>query len=292
MSKFLLSLLVLIVTVVAPGIVFAQPTQAEQPPLTIVFMEGLEPLCWEENGKPMGEQPEIAQYVLSKLNIKAKFLFLPWARAQKMVESGEADLMMTTPSKARFEFAVFGKEMTTPNYWNIFVKKSNSAVIEKARKFEKLEDLKPYSILDFIGNGWTGAYLKAADGYKIDLAPKMTQLVQKLAAGRGDLTINSSTSINWFLHKHNLIDQVEEIDLAIPGTRFHMTFQVSRKSPWVEKGLVRALDIELKKMKDSGEWLKILQKYKDPYASGRPFKSLLVTDEFYKDYASYPVYKP
>lgn len=292
MKRSLIKALLAGAVVLSGGLSGGLATAADPTPLTIVFMEGLEPLCWEENGKPMGEQPEIAQYVLAKLGIKAKFLFLPWARAQKMVEDGEADLMMTTPNKARFAFAVFGKEMTTPNYWNIFVKKDNTAIIEKARKFEKLEDLKPYSVLDFIGNGWTGAYMKASDGYKIDLAPKMAQLVQKLATGRGDLTINSSTSVNWFLHKQNLVDKVEEIDLAIPGTRFHMTFQVSRKSPWVDKGLVKALDIELKKMKDSGEWLKILQKYKDPYASGRPFKSLLVTDEFYKDYDSYPTYKP
>ncbi|MBF0229437.1 MAG: transporter substrate-binding domain-containing protein [Desulfamplus sp.] len=264
----------------------------EQPPLRVVFAEGLEPLCWEENGKPMGEQPEIAQYVINKLGIKAEYIFLPWARAQMMVETGKADLMMTTPNKTRFEIAVFGKEMTTPNYWNIFVDKKKGLIIEAAKKFEKLEDLKPYSILDFLGNGWTGAFLKESDGYKIDKAPKMEQVVMKLAHGRADLTINSSTSVNWFLAKLNLAHEVEEIDIVAPGTRFHMVFQVGRKSPWVEKGLVRALDEELKKMKDSGEWLKILQKYKDPYATGRPFKSLLVTDEFYKDYDSYPIYKP
>lgn len=265
---------------------------AEQTPLTIVFAEGLEPLCWEENGKPMGEQPEIAQYVLGKLGIKATYKFLPWARAQKMIEEGDADLMMTTPNKGRFAFAIPGKEMTTPNYWNIFVQKERKDMVEKAKKFQKLDDLKPYSVLDFIGNGWTDAFMKESDGYRIDRSQKMEQLVQKLAAGRGDMTINSSTSINWYLHKLKLTDQVEEIDLAIPGTRFHMTFQVSRKSPWVDKGLIRALDIELKKMKDSGDWLKVLQKYKDPYGSGRPFKSLLVTDDFYKDYDKYPVYKP
>lgn len=264
----------------------------EPPPLTIVFMEGLEPLCWEENGKPMGEQPEIAQYVLAKLGIKANFRFLPWARAQKMVQDGEADLMMTTPNKARFEFAVFGKEMTTPNYWNVFVARAKPEVIEKARKFQKLEDLKPFTVLDFIGNGWTGAFMKDADGYRIDRTPKMEQLVEKLQAGRGDMTINSSTSMNWFLHKLKYSGKVEEIDLVAPGTRFHMTFQVSRKSAWVELGLVKALDLELKKMKDSGEWLKVLKKYKDPYGEGRPFTSLINTDEFYQTYDSYPVYKP
>jgi len=287
-SKLIIQALVFCTALLAGNTAWA----ADQPPLTIVFMEGLEPLCWQENGKPMGEQPEIAQYVFSKLGIKAKFLFLPWARAQIMVETGEADLMMTTPNKARFEYAVFGKEMTTPNYWNIFINKSKRDLIEKAKHFKRLEDLKLYTVNDFIGNGWTSAYMKETDGYKIDRSSKMEQLMQKLGHGRGDLTINSSTSINWFIHKMSLEGKLEEIDLVAPGTRFHMVFQLSRKSPWVKKGLVKALDIELKKMKDSGEWLKILKKYKDPYALGRPFTSLIIIDDFYKEYDGYPMFKP
>ena len=263
-----------------------------QPEIKVVFMEGLEPLCWEENGQPMGLQPEITQYVLSKLGIKAQYLFLPWARAQHMIENGEADLMMTMPTKSRFAFAVFGKEMTTPNYWNVFIKKNNVKLLEKAKNFQKLEDLKPYLILDFIGNGWSSTYLKESEGYKVDRSPLMEQIVRKLVANRGDLTINSSTSVNWFLHKLKLVGQLEEIDIVAPGTRFHMTFQVSRKSPWVQKGLVKALDIELRKMKKSGEWLKILRKYKNPYANGKPFNSLINTEDFYKDYESYPTYVP
>jgi hypothetical protein len=138
-----------------------------------------------------------------------------------MVEIGEADLMMTTPTKARFEFAVFGKEMTTPNYWNIFVLKSKTETIEKARRFEVLDDLKGFSILDFAGNGWTQRYMNVADGFLIDKAPKMSNLVQKLVLGRGDFTVNSSTSVNWFLNKIGATHKVQEIDLALPSTRFH-----------------------------------------------------------------------
>ena len=260
--------------------------------LTVVFMEGLEPLCWEENGKPMGEQPEIAQYVISKLGIKAKFLFLPWARAQKMVEEGKADLMMTTPNRIRYEYAVFGKEMTTPNYWNVFIRKDNAGMMKKAKYFKKIEDLKPYTVLDFIGNGWTETYMKKSDGYKIEETPRMEQNVLKLVAGRGDLIMNSSTSMNWFLRKLGVEDKVREFRIVSPATRFHMTFMVSRKSPWLKKGLIRALDIELKKMKETGEWLKVLKKYNDPYGAGVPFKTLIDTSGFYKDYYNYPVYKP
>jgi polar amino acid transport system substrate-binding protein len=286
--KNLIRTLGLSVLLLLSGRVFA----VESPPLTIVFMAGLEPLCWEENGKPRGQQPEIAEYVLSKLGIKANFLFLPWARAQAMVEAGDADLMMTTPTEARFAFAVFGKEMTTPNYWNVFIKKDNAALRAKANQFTKIADLKPYKIVDFLGNGWADAFLKESEGYSVFRTAKIEKVIEILAVGRADIVINSSTSVNWFLNKMELTEEIEELDLIAPGTRFHMTFQVSRKSPWIKRGLVKALDDELKKMKESGDWLKILKRYKDPYASGRPFKSLIATDAFYKDYDSYPSYNP
>ncbi|MFZ6751854.1 substrate-binding periplasmic protein [Undibacterium sp. Dicai25W] len=275
------------------GLVFGNPVvAAEQRPLTVVFAEGLEPLCWEEGGKAMGEQPEIAEYVLAKLGIKAKFLFLPWARAQWMIKEGTADLMMTTPTKNRFDYAVFGKEMTTPNYWNVFVRKDDSELVKKTKNFTTLDDLKPYPILDFFGNGWTEAHLKESDGFKVHKAAKMQDIVRLMGMGQGSLTINSSTSMNWFLNKLHMTDVIEEIALETPETRFQMVFQVSRKSPWMQKGLVKSLDAELQKMKLNGEWLKVLKKYKDPYGTGAPFKAYAQAEEFYQDYDRYPIFKP
>ncbi len=61
---------------------------------------------------------------------------------------------------------------------------------EKVKTFKGLEDLKPYHLIDFIGNGWTAAFLKAEDGYRIKKVPTLEQLPEMLAEGRGDLMIN------------------------------------------------------------------------------------------------------
>jgi hypothetical protein len=72
---------------------------------------------------------------------------------------------------------------------------------------------------------------------------------------------------------------------------------LSRKSSWVEKGLARAFDQEIQKMKETGVWQKILKKYKNPHGLGRPFTSMLDAEYekkggFCADYDSYPLYKP
>ena len=56
----------------------------------------------------MGLQPEIAEQVTARLGLKAEHGFYPWARANDMIRTGEADVFITTPTPARFAFAVFG----------------------------------------------------------------------------------------------------------------------------------------------------------------------------------------
>lgn len=258
------------------------------------YMAKAEPESWEENGVAKGIQPEIISYLCDKLGIKVIHTFYPWARAQNMVREGRADAMLTTPTAARFKYCVFGKEMGKPSYWNIFYQKSKNDIAERVKGLTSLNDLKPFSLLDFRGNGWTAAFMK--DGFDIHYVPRVEQIPVMLAKGRHDLSVNSTTMINYWAKKNNISDKIEMHRIQWPWTRFHYVFMVSRKSPWVEKGLVRALDEELKKMKQNGEWEKILKKYQNPYGFGEPFTSsldgaYLIKSGFYEDYDKYPIYK-
>lgn len=275
------------------SLLFAVPAFADKPTLTWVYWKDAEPLCWEDNGTPQGLEVEIAEKVLSRLGIKVNHVFYPWARAQKMVETGEADMMTTTPNDARFKYAIFGKEMTLPNYWTIYVKKGNNDLLKKAEKFTKLEDLKPYKLADFVGNGWQSAYMSKDNGYNISLQVQtLAQVPTTLANDRVDMIINSENWIDWMSAKQGVSDKLEKVDVILPNTRYHFVAMVSRKSPWAEKGIIRAFDEELKKIKASGEWIQILKKYKDPFASGKPFKSQIDDAKYLVDYNGYPIYKP
>ncbi len=269
----------------------------DKPVVKIVYMEDAAPISWLENNVPNGILVEISNHICSNLGLKAEHVFLPWKRSQKMIEKGKADVMLTTPTGSRFKYAVFGKESVMPNYWNVFVHQDNVELAEKVKGFTSLEGLKPYEIVDFLGNGWAAAFLKKADGYTINEVPKFERIPIMLAKKRGDLVINSSTWTNWWAEKKGVRDQLVEIDVNWFFTRFHFVPMVSRKSPWVEKGLIRTMDQELLKMKQAGIWQKILAKYKNPHGFGKEFKThldaaYLEKGGFYKDYDNYPIYKP
>lgn len=281
MKKYIFALLLVLNSIIFYG--------AEKPQVVVAYMEGAEPASWEENGVAKGLTVDIIDYCLNQLGIKAVHKFYPWTRAQKMVETGEADLMVTVANNARFEYAVFGKEITLVNKINIFIKRGNLDLKEKVMKFKKIEDLKPYEIVDYIGNGWQLTYMKKEDGYKINLVARIQQIPQTIASDRYDLTLIASPFMNWMLDNLGLTEELEEIENDFPNTKVGTVFMVSRKSPWVNKGLVRALDEELKKMKTNGKWNEILKKYNVPSNTGKyQVDSNL---EFYKTYDNYPMYK-
>ncbi len=274
----------------------SSPSALAKSKVTWAYMADAEPINWKENGEAKGLEVEIVSHIMKQLGIEVEHKFYPWKRAQIMVERGKVDAMMTTPTKKRFQYAIFGKENALPNYWNIFIKKGNTTLAQSVAEFQGLEDLKGYKLVDFIGNGWSAAFLKKTEGYKIHEVSKLEQLPILLAKGRGDILINSSTWINWWAEKQGVSDQLEEHQTdGWPWTRFHFVFMVSRKSPWVQQGLIRAMDEELKKMKDSQIWYQMLRKFRNPHGYGVPFESYLDAayeqqHGFYSDYESYPIF--
>ena len=289
--------IILIATFAFLAIVSGYPGTAscEQPVITWAYMADAEPISWEEDGVAKGVEVEIINHIVNSLGIKVIHKFYPWPRAQQYVEEGKADAMMTTPTSKRFKYAVFGKENVLPNYMNLFYKKGNTGIAQAVKTMSSLEDLKPYRLIDYTGNGWTAAFMKAKGEYSIETVSRIEQIPLMIAQGRCDLVINESSWINWWADKNNVRTKIEEFEIDWEWTRFHFVFMVSRNSAWADKGLIRALDMEVKKMKDSGLWFEILEKYKNPHGIGKPFRSWLdseydMAQGFYTDYDSYPVY--
>lgn len=286
-KNILLSLIILALLLASSTLIQA----AEKRTITWGYMQGAEPMNWEENGVAKGIEVEVVQYIMDQLGIEVEHKFYPWSRVQQYVKQGKIDGMMTTPNGGRFQYSVFGKEVAMPNYWTVFVKKDNYQMIEKIKEFDSLEDMKPYDLVDFIGNGWSAAFMPKEKGYNITHVGSLSQLPRLVAGGRCDFLINSSNWIWWWAKKNNVADQLKEIEVDLPMTEFHFTMMISRKSPWLDEGIIKAMDEELRKMKANGVWKEILRKYEDPHGHGRAFNTQLVTDKFYTDYDNYPEWK-
>ena len=274
------------------------PLHAEIPVMKFVYMENYAPFTFKnEHGKVIGIQPEIVQYIADQLGITVIHELYPWARSQSMVELGDADAMLTTPTAARFKYAIFAKEETCPNIWNLFVRKGDIKIENRIPTLKNLEDLKQFELIDFIGNGWTKAFMKKTDGFtNIRYVPDPGKLSLMLANGRGDMIISSSTLMNYHAIQHGIEGRIAEYNINWPWTRFHQVIQISRKSPWAKNGVIKAIDEVTRKMKKDGVYMKILKKYKSKVAEGYKFESqlddsYLTKHGFYDDYDAMPDYK-
>lgn len=269
----------------------------ELPMLRFVYMENYAPFCFrDENGRVAGIQPEIVQALANRLGMRVVHQLFPWKRAQRMVELGQADAMLTTPTAERFRYAVFAREETTPNLWNIFVRAEDERMNGLVPGFRSLEDLKPYRLLDFQGNGWTHAFMKPEDGFtNIEFVASPALLPRMLVSGRGDLVLMSSAVMNYHARKQGLSDKIREYDIDWTWTRFHQVIQVSRKSPWANTALIKALDQATREIKAEGIYQEILRKYGSRVGEGYPFRSqlddaYLKSLGFYEDYETLPEY--
>lgn len=276
-------------------LLWSAPGHAQEPPaLRFVYMENYAPFCFRENGKIVGIQPEIVDYLASQLNLRVEHALHPWNRSQAMVQWGEADAMLTTPTAERFAYALFAREETTPNFWHLFYRKNDARMASLVGSFRGLEDLKPYRLIDFLGNGWTARFMSEAQGFtNITFIDDPSRLPLLLVRGRGDLVLSSSALMNYHAKKAGLRDQLRERDLDWPFTRFHQVIQVSRKSPWAKTGLIKALDQATRQMKKDGVYQRILLKYQSPAGSGAPFESdldaaWLAAQGFYAHYDDLP----
>ena len=113
-------LITLLLTIIGLPLYAAEPGMVR-----FVYMQDMQPACWPENGKPMGLQPEIAEQVTARLGLKAEHGFYPWARANEMIRNGEADVIITTPTQARFAFTAFGKGKVMIQ-WSLFTHRDNA----------------------------------------------------------------------------------------------------------------------------------------------------------------------
>jgi polar amino acid transport system substrate-binding protein len=277
----------------------AASVYAEMAVMKFVYMENYAPFSFrDENGEIIGIQPEIVQKIVDQLGIKVVHGLYPWERSQEMVKAGKADAMLTTPTATRFKYAMFAKEETCPHIWNLFIRKGNKRMANLIPTFKGIEDLKNIKMIDFIGNGWTKVFMKKSDGFtNLHFVADPGVISLMLVKGRGDLVISSSSLMNYHAERHGIREKLVEYDIDWPWTRFHEVIQISRKSPWAQTGVIKAMDKVAIKIKKEGVYMEILKKYHSKIAKGYIFKSqlddnYLTKHGFYTEYDNMPSYIP
>lgn len=242
--------MVLIITSMFTGVLYAQEE------MKIVYFDNYSPFSWKDDKEVMqGILIDVLNEALqTQMGIRLSHKGYPWARAQKLVEMGEADAFVTVPTPERRAYTEISAEPVLTADVTMFTKKGHPKMDEFS-KITTYTDLKGYKLLSYIGNGWAE---KRLAGFELDLCAQMDNVFWKLAAGRGDLFVQNSQVGNYTIKKLKMQDQIVELPSVLESIPFHLC--IGKKSPYVK--ILADFDKTLKQMRESGKLQEIYNKYK------------------------------
>ena len=103
--------------------------------------------------KPEGIFYDIINNAFRRMHVPLKYDVYPWKRAQLLVQTKQADALITIPTPERLRYLIASQEPVFVMKYKIFTQRDNPN-IDKIRAITSLADLKNFKIIDYIGDGW------------------------------------------------------------------------------------------------------------------------------------------
>ncbi|WP_342118080.1 substrate-binding periplasmic protein [Pseudoduganella sp. OTU4001] len=235
-SKILAIVLLAILQAIVPA--NAQSTVT----VKVALSEALPPASYAVNGEPSGLLKDMLVELFRHVpGYRLEFRTYPWARAQRLVESGQMDMFVTFPSASRKAYAAFSPHaIYTLDYGNLVFdsRSSKAAKLETARSFE---DLRGLTFISQEGVSWEDenvpAYIKR---YMVNTPRSMWHMIFQRKAG--DFFIMSVEHAIYIANRYGYRDQLrmKKVDF-IPNSlvEFHVGL---RKNHPQQAALLHAID--------------------------------------------------
>jgi polar amino acid transport system substrate-binding protein len=234
------------------GLFFCLTAVAEEFNFVTLEYPPLEYVAYED-GPADGVAVDIVRKVMSNLDHSVNIRVLPWTRAMMKVRTGEADGIFTAFKNAeREEFLNFSDEILISQLVFFYKKKGtpftyNGDVSSIAGKR--------------IGVVSTISYGRVFDGYRakvnIQRVNKLEHNLIKLIKGRVDLIPSSYDVAEYTIRKLGISDKVIRLPQMVESLPSYIAFSKTKNLDMLRVDF----DAELRRIKESGEYLEIMKKY-------------------------------
>ncbi|GBC63519.1 ABC transporter substrate-binding protein [Desulfonema ishimotonii] len=223
--------------------------------MTLAYFDDFAPYSWKENNKMFGILIDIADESLHRqMGIDVKHQGFPWARAQRLVKNGTAHALITN-GPLRKEWTQYSEavlELKT----TLFIKKGNPK-LHQLEKIKVLEDLRPFTMVDYRGNGWCKENL-IDNNFKVFITDNQKMIFPMLIKERADVYINDSLVSRYVIKKLGLQSQIVEIPVKIDSVPFHLC--IEKNSAFTK--ILPKFNKTILQMKKNGDLQKIIEKYR------------------------------
>lgn len=203
---------------------------------------------------------DIMTAVFAEMPISLNTNLYPWKRAQRLVKEAKADGMVTIPTENRLEFLVATQPLVHVDMKVHFNKKNLKSHL--ISRISSLEQLKPYDIIEYQGDGWAESQLK---GFNVKWAPNYTSAVWMIAANRGDIFLDDPISVKYHINKQISLNPELADKLLLIKHGGHTIYSaphcllIRKDSPF--SLLIPEFNKALSTIRNNGTYEKILNKY-------------------------------
>lgn len=222
-------------------------------PMRFVYYDNYRPRSWDDNGTMRGMLVDIVDEALGKrLGIPVTHTGYPWKRAQLRVKDGTADAFLTMPTQERRTYTLIGKEPVIEFALHVVTQKNNPKVREM-ELITSIEELKAYSVADYLGNGWAERNLKEVD---VQWLPEIGKIFPFLLAHRADIIVASKRTV-YEMKRLGYDSELRILPTKLSSVSFHVC--VGKNSPYKDR--LSDFDRILKEMHQDGTIDRIEESY-------------------------------
>lgn len=226
---------------------------------TYFFVGHSYPLLVEEteNGDFSGLAADIAISITEKLGHTVKIGLFPWARAQRMVKTGEADVLMPPYKTPEREAWMDFTEIPFHRNKTVFFVRPDSTFTWDGN----LASLRGKKIGMSLGWSFGAEFERAKDFVIIDYSPTIDSCFKKLLAKRVDMVPTQHREANASFERLGLTAKQKPVGI-LPEVSFndhYFGFSKQKHKELLE--FKKGFDRMLKQMKESGELSRLVKKY-------------------------------
>jgi polar amino acid transport system substrate-binding protein len=238
--------------------------------LLLVIDENFPPFSFKVNGIATGIDVEILELAMSRLEIPFETKALPWSRALKMVETGEADVLVGAGySDERAEYLYFTKDQVTSQKTGKLPESYSTVhdvgffirqIHEDSLDFESLEQIKEMGYRVGVDAGYVYNEILVREGLDIIEYNSGNESFLALNRGEIDMYLGYQNVGLWILDGMELQNEITYIDKPLFSYTLLAPFSKTSDYPNL-KEIWEQTNNELEKIHENNEVEAIYDRY-------------------------------
>lgn len=220
-----------------------------------VYAHDYAPFSWlDADGKLRGILVDTIQEAwANRMKVEIQHVGLPWSRAQMLVRQNRADAFCTAVTPQRLAYTKVSEVPVIEEPVQIITHIGHPK-LKELKQIRNMEDLKPFSIASYLGNGWTQLHF---DGYQVNNTRSLGHALRMVANGHADVVVDMRSAVMFAMMQEGLKSQLLFLDPVLDRVTFHT--MVNKKSPFAP--LVSEFDKHISAMQNDGTTAAIRDQY-------------------------------